>query len=66
METVQYVQRLPGLGRDDFQVGLPHVAADKTQPFHHLRPQCLQPRRSVACDRRFPTHSRRRQYVSIW
>src|ERR1022692_5079352 len=32
METVQHVQSLTGLGRDDFQVGLPHVTAHKTQP----------------------------------
>jgi hypothetical protein len=42
MESVQHVQCLTGLGRDDFQVGLPHVAAHKSQPFDNLRPQCLQ------------------------
>src|ERR1035441_10957718 len=42
METVQHVQSLTGLGRDDFQVGLPHVAAHKKQPFDDLRPPCLQ------------------------
>src|SRR5664280_572239 len=42
MEPIQHVQSLAGLGRDDLQVGLPHVAAHKTQPFYDLRPQCLQ------------------------
>jgi hypothetical protein len=42
MESVQHVQSLTGLGRDDFQVGLPHVTAHKTQPFDDFRPQCLQ------------------------
>src|ERR1035438_4693195 len=42
MESIQHVQSLAGLGRNDFQVGLPHVAAHKTQPFDGLRPQCLQ------------------------
>jgi len=42
MESIQHVQSLTGLGGDDFQVGLPHVAAHKTQPFDNLRPQCLQ------------------------
>src|SRR5207249_10190017 len=27
----------------DLQIRLPHVGADKTQLFHHLRPQRLQP-----------------------
>src|ERR1039458_798594 len=42
MESIQHVQSLAGLGRNDFQVGLPHVAAHKTQPFDGPRPQCLQ------------------------
>src|ERR1022692_4692550 len=42
MESIQHVQRLASLGRNDFQVGLPHVAAHKTQPFGNLRPQCPQ------------------------
>src|SRR5450631_2885438 len=42
MESVQHVQSLTGFGRDDFQVGLPHVTAHKAQPFDDLRPQCLQ------------------------
>jgi len=42
MEAIQHVQSLTGVGRDQLQVGLPHVAAHKTQPFDHLRPQCLQ------------------------
>jgi len=42
VESVQHVQSLTGLGRDDFQVGLPHVAAHKSQPFDDLWPQCLQ------------------------
>src|SRR3974390_2939412 len=43
MEAIQDVQRLSGLGRHHFQVGLPHIAAYETQPPHHLRPQRLQP-----------------------
>ena len=42
MEPIQHVQSLTRLGRDDLQVGFPHVAAHKTQPFDDLRPQCLQ------------------------
>src|SRR5450432_1530455 len=42
MESIQHVQSLACLGRDDLQVGLPHVAAYKTQPFDDLRPQCFQ------------------------
>jgi len=42
METIQHVQRLPGFARDDVQVGLPHIAADKAQPLDHFRPQRLQ------------------------
>src|SRR5271167_374613 len=42
METIQHVYRLPGLGRDDVQIGLPHVATDKAQPLHYFRSQCLQ------------------------
>src|ERR1035441_10796997 len=36
MESIQHVQSLARLGRNDFQVGLPHVAAHKTQPFDDL------------------------------
>src|SRR5665811_499118 len=42
MESIQHVQSLGSLGCNDFQVGLPHVAAHKTQPFYDLWPQCLQ------------------------
>ena len=42
METIQHVQSLTGLGREDLQVGFPHVAAHKPQPFYHLRPQGFQ------------------------
>src|SRR5207237_5704480 len=56
METIQHVQSLTGLGRDDLQVGLPHVAAHKTQRFYDLRPQCLQapPQRGLRASTAYP------------
>ena len=42
MESIQHVQSMAGLGRDDFQVGLPHITADKTQSADDFRSQCLQ------------------------
>src|SRR4051812_43611581 len=42
MEAIQHVQSLTDLGLDYLQVGLPHVAAHKTQPFDDFRPQFLQ------------------------
>src|SRR5215472_5455420 len=43
MKAIQDVQGLSDLGRYLFQVGFPHVAADKTHPWHHPRTQRSQP-----------------------
>src|SRR5664280_1122367 len=43
MKTIQHVQCLSGFARDNIQVGLPHIAADKAQPLDQFRPQRLQP-----------------------
>jgi hypothetical protein len=40
MEPIQHVQSLTGLGCDNLQVRLSHVAAHKPQPFDDLRSQC--------------------------
>src|SRR6516225_1803303 len=49
MEAVQYMQCVSGLSGDHLQVGLPHVAAHKTQSLDDLWPQRLQspPQRSL-------------------
>ena len=41
MKTVKHMQGLTHLGRDNLQVGLPHVTAHKPQPFDDLGAQCL-------------------------
>ena len=43
VEAVQDVQRFVGLRCDDVEVWFPHVATDKAQTLHRLRPQRLQP-----------------------
>lgn len=36
MKAVEDVEGVPGLGGDDLEVGLPHVAADKAQAAENL------------------------------
>jgi len=68
METIQHVQSLTGLGRDDLQVGFHLSLHTNRSPLTTSGPSAFRPRRSVACDRRRPTHSKRkrRQDASIW
>jgi hypothetical protein len=53
MKPIQHVQSLTNLGRDDSQVGFPHVTTHKTQSFDDLRPQCLEA--PFQCRLRAPT-----------
>ncbi len=59
MKTIQHVQSLTRLGRDDLQVGFPHVTAHKPQSFYYLRPQCMQapPERGLRAPASHPEQS---------
>ena len=56
VEAVQHVQRVAHLGGDHLQVGLPHVAANKTQPADHLGSQRRQtpPQRGLGAPAPYP------------